>query len=99
MLREGEGKSPQLLTKFSAAYKLFFLLTNFSLCVEILKLFKKFQGSGWASPPTVLLTNSLAADKFSHSVHSEAWFHAFNLLFFLISRTGPPRNRSLRAQF
>ena len=82
MLREGEGKSPQLLTKFSAAYKLFFLLTNFSLCVEILKLFQKFQGRGWTSPPTVLLTNSLAADKFSHSVHSEAWFHAFNLLFF-----------------
>ena len=82
MLREGEGKSPQLLTKFSAAYKLFFFLIIFSLGVQILQLFKKFQGRGWASPPTVLLTNSLAADKFSHSVHSEAWFHAFNLLFF-----------------
>ena len=81
MLWEGEGNSPQLLTKFSAAYKLFFLLTNFSLCVEIVRLFKKFQGRGWARPPTVLLTNSLAADKFADIVLSKAWSHAFHLFF------------------
>ena len=54
------------------------LLTNFWCC---LKIFGLLEGRGWTSPPTLLLTISLAAEYFSYIGHSRAWSHAFNFFF------------------
>ena len=79
MLGEGEGKFPDLVKNSSPAYKLSLLLTNFWCCLQIFGLLQKHEGRGWASPPTLLLTISLAAE---YIVHSRAWSHAFKYIFF-----------------
>ena len=83
MLREGEGKSPRLLTKFSAAYKLFFLLKNFCLCVQILHLFKNVKGGGGQAPQPCCLQILWLLTNF-HTVYRVRHGFTHSTFFFLL---------------
>lgn len=82
MVGEGGGIAHSCVEKFSSAYKLFSLLTNFCSCLQNVHLLKNFQGRGCRSPPRLQVTNCYGVDTF---VREGEIFSCFQILKFLIN--------------